>query len=270
MKSNNYFNWPGKVWLFSDPHFGHNKIIKFERTEFATVKEHDQFILKSINANLHPGDTLICLGDLGYRDIWKENISKIKAGVRKILIKGNHDKESESIYKKYFDEVYSGPLFVNKFVVLSHEPIPVSDHFLNVHGHLHNSFIDDDHHVNISMKLANYKLVTLDDMYQKTSEYPRIQAKFLQEWYADKYVFTNKDRKDTYFYKDSGHIIPREKIRSIKKEAKENLFDFVEDDWYTYLISPASKEPNYMSDDSDDELIKKLIGGYYKYIDTIL
>lgn len=270
MKYNNYFNWPGKVWMFSDPHFGHDAIINFERNEFKTTADHDEFILNVINKRIQNGDTLVCLGDLGYKDIWKNCISRIKPGVRKILIRGNHDKESEGVYRKYFDEVYPGPLFVNKFVVLSHEPIPVSEHFLNVHGHLHNSYIDDDHHVNISMKMANYNLVSLDEMYQKTSDYPRIQARFLQEWYADKYVFVNKDRKDAYFYKDSGHVIPKEKIQMIKKNAKEVLNYLDDDRWYSYLASPASKEVNYLSKDSDDLLMQKLIGGYYKYIDFIL
>ena len=210
----NYFKWPGKVWICSDLHLGDKGILRYERTEFETPEEHNDFVIKSINRQLNKEDTFVCLGDLG--QYWEDSISKIKSCEKKILIMGNHDKESKGKYRKYFDEVYDGPLFVNKYTVLSHEPIPVSDHFLNIHGHLHNSLLDDDHHLNVSIAMAQYKLFPLDDSFEMTAKYPRIKAKFLEEWYADKYVFTDT-RKDCLFYPDTMHVIPRKNVEEAIK-----------------------------------------------------
>lgn len=218
----NYFSWPGKVWVFSDPHFGDRGILTYERTQFANPDEHNEFILNIINKTVQTGDTLVCLGDLGQK--WEDSIIKIKPCAKKVLVMGNHDHDNKTKYRKYFDEVYPGPLFVNKFTILSHEPIPVSEHFLNIHGHLHNSYLDDDHHINVSIAMAGYKLFPLDESYNRVQNYPRIRAKFLEEWYADKYIFTDT-RKDCLFYSDTLHVVPRENIISALKTIELLLED---------------------------------------------
>lgn len=175
-----------------------------------------------INSQLKSGDTLVCLGDLGR--VWQPIITKINNCAKKILIMGNHDNLSKNIYLKYFDEVYSGPIFATKFVILSHEPIPVSDHFLNLHGHLHNAKLDDFHHINLGYKCNNYKLYNLNAAQKLTSNYPRIKAHFLEEWYADKYIFIDKDeRRNCFFYRNSGHIVPKEDVELYFKIAKSEL-----------------------------------------------
>lgn len=207
----NYFNWPGKLWLFSDPHFGDRGILKYERNEFNSTEEHDEKIIKAINSKLTEGDTLICLGDLGHN--WLNCIPKIKKCGKKILILGNHDNCAKSKYREYFDEVFPGPLFINRFTVLSHEPIPVSEHFINIHGHLHGSILDDNNHINISISMIDYKLFDLDAGTKSLiDKLPRIKAHFLEEWYADKYIFTEKKiEKDCLMY-SNGHIIPKHSI----------------------------------------------------------
>lgn len=209
MKANTYFNWPGKVWIFSDPHFGDRGILRYERTQFKTTDEHDEFILKAINSTIQKGDTLVCLGDLGFG--WERVVPRIKKCAKKVLVLGNHDGFGKNTYKEYFDEVYSGPLFVNKFIVLSHEPIPTSEHFINVHGHLHGSVLDEKQYVNASIAMANYKMIALDDLQKKIANAPRIKANFLEEWYADKYVFDRK-KTDAIVYNDTLHIVPRDII----------------------------------------------------------
>lgn len=238
MLAPNYFNWPGKVWIISDLHFGDKGILTYERTKFKNPEEHDEFLIKVINQTIQKTDTFVCLGDLGIR--WEEPLSKIKNCARKILIMGNHDHDNKTKYKKYFDEVYPGPLFVNKFTVLSHEPIPVSEHFINIHGHLHNSYLDDEHHVNVSIAMAKYKLFPLDDIYNKVQNYPRIRASFLKEWYADKYIFTDT-RKDCLMYSDNLHIIPMKKIQ----EAIKIIENIILDDSKKEEIEKSEKISNF-------------------------
>lgn len=142
------FNWPGNIWLYSDPHFGSNRYISDE----------DQ--IKSINSKVGKFDTLVILGDIG--DI--ECVKKLKG--YKVLIQGNHDagasKYKKEVSTKYittdkknfkildsdntrvnlkfnnnlFDEVYTGCLIINKKIILSHEPVQF-DYAFNIHGHDH-------------------------------------------------------------------------------------------------------------------------------------
>ena len=260
MRSPIYFNWPGKIWLFSDPHFNDKGILQFERTEFQTVEDHNNHIITSINRTVKSGDTLICLGDLGHN--WPDCITKIKDGVKKILIMGNHDSYSKVYYKKYFDEVYDGPLFINKFIVLSHEPIPVTDHFINIHGHLHSSYLDSKNHINISFKMIDYKLADLDAIYTReiSKHRPRIHARFLKEWYADLYVFTDLLKDDVFMYKDTGHVIPRDIIESVKARFNVEVQE--------YMLTRDSKHGNYLSTDTIDDLETKILFQYNTYINN--
>lgn len=67
-----------------------------------------------INGIVMKNDTFICLGDVGK----PEHIKDIKARKR-ILILGNHD--AKGAYNNYFDEIYTGPLFIAEKILLSHE-----------------------------------------------------------------------------------------------------------------------------------------------------
>ena len=58
--------------FISDPHLSHDNIIKFERTRFKTIKEHDDYIKNLITTNLHLNDTLYVLGDVG--EMSRDNI----------------------------------------------------------------------------------------------------------------------------------------------------------------------------------------------------
>ena len=91
MKAPIYFKWPGKIWILSDPHFGDNGILKFERTQFENITVHDSYIINKINQKINKGDTIVFLGDMGYS--WKDNLNKIKDDIYKVLILGNHDRE---------------------------------------------------------------------------------------------------------------------------------------------------------------------------------
>lgn len=249
MKVERYFNWPGKIWIISDPHFGDEGILKYERSQFSNVEEHDKFIIKKINSVISSEDTILILGDIGFN--WKEKITQIKAKY-KVLILGNHDRFGKWLYNELFDEVYSGPLFINKFVVVSHEPIPISDHFLNIHGHLHNSVLDDDHHMNVSMHMIDYTPFDFDKTALMFMNYPRIRARFLKEWYRDKYVFKGKMRNDVLYYRDTGHIV-------LKEDSDKILEKFITSTDREEFIKDGNEiDINIISTDTIDDIVNKL------------
>lgn len=155
----------GSVYIYSDTHFSdveHFKLLKANNKVpegINSVEELDELQIKNINEIVHRNDTLILLGDVGNI----EYIKRLKAG-KKILITGNHDRDTEyyqrritynekfdpafiglpdNSYKplldnKLFDEVYAGPLMISDKIILSHEPIvPCPRYLVNLHGHTH-------------------------------------------------------------------------------------------------------------------------------------
>mgnify|MGYP003290839539 CR=1 FL=1 len=117
----------GSVWIISDTHFEDDDC-KLMDSEWITPEEH----IKLINEKVHKNDYLIHLGDVGNPE-W---LKQLKCRNR-VLIMGNHD-QSTTKFKPYFNEIYTGPLFIAEKILLSHEPIKgLEDICFNIHGHDH-------------------------------------------------------------------------------------------------------------------------------------
>lgn len=142
----------GSVWIISDTHFN-----DVDRDSMGyEISSHEQFrILKEY---VHKNDTLIHLGDVG-DPVYFEDLPGYK-----VLILGNHDYTANK-FKKYFDEIYEGPLFISRKILLSHEPIPNMEFCFNIHGHNHNvNNIDDKYHLNLSANVYGYKPASLGQL----------------------------------------------------------------------------------------------------------
>lgn len=180
-------------YFISDTHFGHENILTFERTQFQTIKDHDECIWSLIESTVRSTDTLYHLGDFGR--LTPENLERWNnLSCKTILIRGNHDTSITKL-KNVFDEVHKEPIFYTKRILLSHEPLPVTDETLNVHGHLHGANLIMPNYLNISIHQFDYKLANAKNLSQKVNTIPKINWKFMFEWYAKDYNFTipNKD-----------------------------------------------------------------------------
>lgn len=80
----------GSVWLISDPHFD-DKDTKLMNSNWIEPEDY----INVLNSMIYKNDTLVCLGDCGNLEKFKE----LKAGY-KVLIKGNHDDKGDSKYLK--------------------------------------------------------------------------------------------------------------------------------------------------------------------------
>lgn len=209
-----------KTYLISDLHFGHKNILKFERTEFISIEEHDEFLIRVINQVVKPADLLYILGDIGDVD----KVSRING--RKVLLMGNHDKRPIGEYLGYFAEVYETPIYLSERLVLSHRPIPVTAGTLNVHGHLHGSVLDSRNHFNVSAKLINYLPIELSILRSRVGNLEKDNHRFLEEWFAPLYKFT-MPRTDV-IYDELGRIKLEESLEHIAK-LKQDSLGFVND-----------------------------------------
>ena len=186
----------------SDPHLSHKNIISFERKQFKTIDEHDTFIKYIIQSNVKPNDTLYLLGDVG--EMSDKNIEFWKSlPCKTILIRGNHDTQKGKLLKA-FDVVSDVPIFYKKRILLSHEPLPVTNETLNVHGHLHGAHLTMNNYINLSIHVANYKIWTEKDLEKRLAIQPKISQHFMFEWYAKNYKFHNK--KDDVAFDIFGNI----------------------------------------------------------------
>lgn len=197
----------------SDTHFNHSWInqagekrgvIYFERTQFKTIQEHDDFIYKKLidwakTHNTSP-QTLWLLGDFG--DIsYLPLIADIKTyGHTVNFIKGNHDFAKDMpIFEKFFDNVYTHPFFLTDRVILSHHPLyPLPFGTINIAGHLHGATLDSKVHCIVSANNINYQPISDKKISKMLMSTPKPDYHFLKEPYADKYVFL-KEKDDVVY-----------------------------------------------------------------------
>lgn len=149
----------GSVYIISDTHF-EDEDCKLMDANWIEPQEHINIIKKTV----HKCDTLIHLGDVG-NPKWLEQIKAYK-----VLIMGNHD-ETATQFRPYFDEIYTGPVFIAEKILLSHEPIINGSAWYNIHGHDHDAskyeewkedgFAEGWNDLNLASNVVNYKVYNL-------------------------------------------------------------------------------------------------------------
>lgn len=182
---------PATTWIVSDTHFGHENIVGYCHRPL----DHDQVMIAEWRAHVPDDATVLHLGDLVYRGNarFKHLVAKELTGVRKLLIKGNHDHQRYSFYKACGFQIVSP--FAIKYgcadletldpwvVSFSHYPWSREDHpegegfvnahvipwnYLRLHGHIHNNGYTRDGfvpftkgHINMSVEQTKYRPVNL-------------------------------------------------------------------------------------------------------------
>ena len=151
----------GKVYMFSDPHFGHKNIIEYASRPFQSVEEMDRTIIDNWNKTVNKDDKVFILGDVSFYDkeITKNIITSLKGN--KTLIKGNHDKSRASQFwiDVGFKEVSKYPIVYMDDWILSHRPMGELRGFKNAHGHIHDLIYMGGEvrgYFNVSVEQINY------------------------------------------------------------------------------------------------------------------
>lgn len=176
-----------KTFFISDLHFHHKNILKYEPirmiglidylklpvendtnekilnmlTQSAEDCEyimdaHDKMLIKAWNSVVKANDTVWVLGDVfcSSKEIAKNIISQLNGNKR--LIKGNHDKWSDSVYYEMgFQYVSKYPIILKHRFILSHAPLPdmnINTSFFYIYGHVHS-------HINYQTKTINSQCV---------------------------------------------------------------------------------------------------------------
>jgi len=129
------------VYFTSDLHLGHRGIIEMQNRPFGNVQEMDRVLIQNYNAVVNKNDTVYILGDISHRlpiDVANELIGKLNG--KKILIKGNHDKEyAPELFEEISD--FKTVSLSGVYFVLMHYPMlswpKKNSGSLQLHGHIH-------------------------------------------------------------------------------------------------------------------------------------
>lgn len=127
----------GNIWIVTDTHYRHEKI----KTFCGRPNDFEDRIINSIMQYVKPGDVLYHLGDFSWDREWPI-MPHNSIPCTQILIRGNHDKETDSYYMKCgFAAVTNGVILkvAGKRVRLSHYPVVDESCDMNIHGHFHNN-----------------------------------------------------------------------------------------------------------------------------------
>lgn len=135
------------MFITSDLHFGHKKIIEYCSRPFSSVEEMDNTIIKNWNNLVGTNQTIFIVGDFSFHrdnEITKNICNKLNGN--KILITGNHDRLTIGEYRKFgFTLVkdYLRVKYKKHVFILSHYPM-LTWHgahrgSIMLHGHCHNN-----------------------------------------------------------------------------------------------------------------------------------
>lgn len=182
-------------WIISDTHFGHRNIIDYCSRPFSSVGEMDEAMIARWNGSIGHEDLVYHLGDVGMSS-GSYDLSKVVSrlnGREKVLIRGNHDKNPESLRNVGFDVVLEECMVrcdeVNFRLI--HKPQTTQgygDYIL--HGHIHNSTPETrkehEHkgelvhippfNINMSVELWNYTPVSLRWLVKELARRKRIKS----------------------------------------------------------------------------------------------
>lgn len=166
------------IYLCADLHLNHKNILKYEPCRIEqlgmatdTIQEMNEKIIERWNSVVKPEDTVYCLGDVSFGAF---DVSVLNG--YKILIKGNHDRSDESMYRDGWNEVMNEFHFFKDGVVylLTHEPVSqeciLNDYCYNIHGHLHSKPSPTKQHICVSMEQINCTPIGLEQLLEKINE----------------------------------------------------------------------------------------------------
>lgn len=165
------------VFLISDTHFFHHKILEFEAKArpFSSVEEMNETLVDNWNRVIGKRDTVWHLGDVCFGGAESLRILNRLNGTKN-LIMGNHDQYGIDKYLHFFNKIEA----VKKYdgYLLSHIPIHPSQFYRfkgNVHGHLHSKTVQvegtdplanapDKRYINVSCEHTNLSPIAWEDV----------------------------------------------------------------------------------------------------------
>jgi calcineurin-like phosphoesterase family protein len=130
------------IWFTADWHYDHENIIKYFNRPFPNVNEMNKTLINSFLALVdRKKDILYFLGDLSFSHILFERLAKEVFPRNTIFVRGNHDRFSTNINKKYdvWDQktitIEKQPIVLNHFCLRTWDRSHYNSWHLYAHSH---------------------------------------------------------------------------------------------------------------------------------------
>ena len=158
-----------EVFIISDTHFGHNNIVKFNRSDgsplrpWDNVDEMDDALIKNWNSVVGKEDKVYHLGDATMNSKSLNVFYNLNG--TKILIKGNHDIQALKYYTPHFKDI-RGSHELDGFL-MTHIPVHDSQkgrYRANIHGHIHAGKMKDPWYYNVSVEAIDYTPINFNEI----------------------------------------------------------------------------------------------------------
>lgn len=152
-----------QIFVISDTHFGHKKIVEYEKSTFFDVTEHDEFIIANWNGVVKKNDTVWHLGDVLFGADTFSLLPRLN-GIKKLVL-GNHDRYPTQRYLEYFTKL--GGSFEYDGYVFTHHPLSLTQNWRykgNVHGHTHDTILKTDWHINVCACVIGYTPIPVENI----------------------------------------------------------------------------------------------------------
>jgi calcineurin-like phosphoesterase family protein len=155
------------VWFISDTHFGHKNVIKYCRTQFATLEDMEGEIIERWNATVKPQDLVYHLGDFAWTPKDAKRVRPLLNGSIRLIV-GNHDDIPALAAAGLFQRIQMWRQFSDIGVTASHVPMrqeQIRRGKLNLHGHVHGDLEGlEPFHRDVSVESTDFKPVNYDDV----------------------------------------------------------------------------------------------------------
>ena len=148
-----------EIFLISDTHFGHSKVLEYEESRRMlgrNVEEHDEALVQRWNAVVRKNDTVWHLGDVLFGAHSFPTLGRLNGN--KKLVMGNHDTYNVARYLEYLKDI-KGVAQLDK-CILSHIPLDIGQKYryqANIHGHMHSRRMPDPWYRNVSCEQIDFQ-----------------------------------------------------------------------------------------------------------------
>lgn len=163
-----------RVWAISDTHFWHHNIIKYCERPFINVEQMNTQMVLSWNEHVKKNDLVFHLGDVSFGDAEQTIDILSQLNGRLVLIAGNHDrhtkwkKKDPTLLNRFFLEIVDYKRYNHyglKFV-LCHFPFASWErNYINLHGHTHGKYKDQNRQLDVGVDVIGYAPILLDEAY---------------------------------------------------------------------------------------------------------
>lgn len=157
------------LYITSDQHFNHRRIIEYAERPFKTVEEMNEVMIENWNKKVGKNDVVLHLGDFALGKKTELMAVKDRLNGHIMLINGSHDRDILKIKEEKF-MIIEGNLKMGH-IIFSHEPLAlkvIPTGFTNVHGHIHNK--DSYHGLNVSVEKTDYTPLSLDELKERIEQ----------------------------------------------------------------------------------------------------